>query len=65
MLQGLRVLGVSTRTFTKCLVDMSREDEDDMCFQGFLAFLDPLKPTAGKAIQDLHARGVAIKVSSS
>lgn len=62
-LQGLRVLGVATRTFAKPLVEITHH-ETDMCFQGFLAFLDPLKPTASKAIEDLNARSVEVKVGS-
>lgn len=62
--EGLRVLGLATRVFSngKEGMEYSQEDENHMLFQGFLAFLDPPKESAGHAIRGLEARGVAIKV---
>ncbi|KAK9846484.1 hypothetical protein WJX81_005045 [Elliptochloris bilobata] len=60
--EGLRVLGVATRTFTKAQDSYGVQDEDGMLFKGFLAFLDPLKESAGDAVRDLAAKGVAVKV---
>ncbi|HTV40558.1 MAG TPA: magnesium-translocating P-type ATPase [Candidatus Sulfotelmatobacter sp.] len=58
---GFRVLAVATKklgaqsTFTKA-------DECDLCLTGYLAFLDPPKDTASKAIAALRQHGVAVKV---
>jgi Mg2+-importing ATPase len=58
---GFRVLAVATKklgaqnTFTKA-------DECDLCLTGYLAFLDPPKDTASKAITALRQHGVAVKV---
>jgi Mg2+-importing ATPase len=58
---GFRVLAVATKkmgaqnTFTKA-------DECDLCLTGYLAFLDPPKDTASKAINALRQHGVAVKV---
>lgn len=60
--QGLRVLGLATRSCAKLVGNLSKEDERDMCFQGFLAFLDPLKESSGSAIKGLNAKGVEVKV---
>ena len=58
---GFRVLAVATRklgqqsTFTKA-------DESDLVLTGYLAFLDPPKDTASKAITALRQHGVTVKV---
>ncbi|KAL4428800.1 hypothetical protein ABPG77_005238 [Micractinium sp. CCAP 211/92] len=43
-------------------VSFSAEDEADMRFVGFLAFLDPPKETARQAVAELRAKSVALKV---
>jgi Mg2+-importing ATPase len=55
--EGLRVLALATKTVAprKAYV---HADESAMTFVGFLAFADPVKPTAAKAVADLAARGV-------
>jgi P-type Mg2+ transporter len=58
---GFRVLAVATKrlgqqtTFTKA-------DESDLVLTGYLAFLDPPKDTASKAITALRQHGVTVKV---
>jgi len=58
---GFRVLAVATKklgqqtTFTKA-------DEGNLVLTGYLAFLDPPKDTASKAITALRQHGVAVKV---
>jgi Mg2+-importing ATPase len=37
-------------------------DEHDLTLLGFLAFLDPPKPTAGEAIATLHSNSVDVKI---
>ena len=61
--QGLRVVGLATKTFTKLLLRVEREDEAGMLFRGFLAFLDPPKESAIPCIKTLYDRGVSIKAS--
>ncbi len=58
---GFRVLAVATKrlgaqsTFTKA-------DECELVLTGYLAFLDPPKETASKAIEALRQHGVTVKV---
>jgi P-type Mg2+ transporter len=58
---GFRVLAIARKklgaqtTFTKA-------DECDLCLTGYLAFLDPPKESASKAISALRQHGVAVKV---
>ncbi len=62
-LKGRRVLGLATRD-VPARARFGREDEADMCFEGFLLFHDPPKPEAEHAIRALAALGVRIKVIS-
>lgn len=62
--QGLRVVGLATKTFTKLLLRVELEDEAGMLFRGFLAFLDPPKESAIPCIKTLYERGVSIKASA-
>jgi Mg2+-importing ATPase len=60
--QGLRVLGVSYRKPGEGKRVYSIGDESDMVFLGFIAFMDPLKETAGESIELLRRAGVKLKV---
>jgi P-type Mg2+ transporter len=60
--QGLRVLGVSYRKVDAGRSSYSILDESEMVFLGFIAFMDPLKPTAGESIELLRRAGVRLKV---
>ena len=40
----------------------SKDDERDLVLKGYVAFLDPPKETAGRAIEALHKHGVAVKI---
>ena len=60
--QGLRVLGVSYKTDLDENDIFSVEDERDMILTGYLAFLDPPKPSAAPAIQALKEHGVTTKI---
>ena len=61
--EGLRVLALATRRM-EVRPDYRITDEAQMCFTGFLAFMDPPKPEAAGAIADLAALGVTVKVIS-
>ncbi|KXT74709.1 Mg(2+) transport ATPase, P-type [Streptococcus sp. DD10] len=60
--QGLRVLGVSYKTNLDPDYNFTIADESDMILTGYLAFLDPPKPSAKPAIQKLAEYGVGAKI---
>ncbi len=59
---GLRVVAVAQKTDLAGAGALSVEDEHGMVLVGYLAFLDPPKPSAAEAIAELHEGGVAVKV---
>ncbi len=58
---GFRVLAVATRKLDTRPA-YSKADECDLVLTGYLAFLDPPKDTAGKAISALRQHGVTVRV---
>jgi Mg2+-importing ATPase len=58
---GFRVLAVATKKLGK-QTSFSKADECDLVLTGYLAFLDPPKDTAAKAIEVLRQQGVTVKV---
>ena len=60
--QGLRVLGVSQKFYQNASHRFVVEDESNMILMGYLAFLDPPKPSAAPAIQALKEHGVMTKI---
>jgi Mg2+-importing ATPase len=58
---GFRVLAVATKKLGN-QTTFSKADEGDLVLTGYLAFLDPPKDTAGKAIEVLRQHGVTVKV---
>ncbi|MFD5142041.1 magnesium-translocating P-type ATPase [Streptomyces sp. NPDC058401] len=60
--QGLRVLAVATRTMDTPRDTYAVADEDRLTLVGFLAFLDPPKADAARALQGLADKGIAVKV---
>ncbi|QES47646.1 magnesium-translocating P-type ATPase [Streptomyces venezuelae] len=60
--QGLRVLAVATRTIATPRDTYSVADEDRLTLVGFLAFLDPPKADAARALTGLADKGIAVKV---
>ena len=61
---GMRVLAVAQKTFVDKAGDFEVDDENDMVLIGYLAFLDPPKPSATEAIRKLHDNGVQVKILS-
>ena len=58
---GFRVLAVATRDLAgkhTC----AKEDERELVLRGYVAFLDPPKSTATRALAALHGYGVAVKI---
>jgi Mg2+-importing ATPase len=62
--EGMRVLGVAQKSWVEKNHSFGINDEQDMVMIGFLAFLDPPKESAKRAIGQLHAHGVEVKVLS-
>ena len=60
--QGLRVLGVGYKSGLREDYAYAVDDESDMILTGYLAFLDPPKPSAAPAIQALLEHGVKTKI---
>jgi P-type Mg2+ transporter len=58
---GFRVLAVATRKVEKQAA-YSKADESQLVLTGYLAFLDPPKDTAAKAITVLRQHGITVKV---
>ena len=58
--EGLRVLGLAIRTDDS--PHLSKEDEREMTFLGFLVFADPPKADAKETLEQLRDLGVALKV---
>jgi Mg2+-importing ATPase len=60
--KGFRVLGVSYKKVREERTQYSVNDESDMIFLGFVAFLDPPKETAGESLQLLSKERVELKI---
>jgi Mg2+-importing ATPase len=58
---GFRVLAVAKKELPG-KQSCSKDDERDLVLKGYVAFLDPPKNTAGRAIEALHKHGVAVKI---
>lgn len=62
--EGMRVLAVAQKSWITKDHDFAVADESEMVLIGFLAFLDPPKPSSAEAIKKLHEHGVEVKVLS-
>lgn len=61
--EGTRVILVAIREFPGSHPpNYAVEDENNLTFAGFIGFLDPAKPTARPAIENLQKAGVTVKV---
>lgn len=59
---GFRVLAIAYKDMADKKGVYSKDDESDLILKGYVAFLDPPKPTAKRAIQALQKLGVEFKV---
>jgi Mg2+-importing ATPase len=59
---GFRVVAVASREVSSEQLRFTVADEADLTLLGFVAFLDPPKETAAKAIADFRAAGVRVKI---
>jgi len=60
--EGFRVLGVSYKRVREDKLIYSIEDESEMIFLGFVAFIDPPKETAKESLQLLNKTGIELKI---
>lgn len=60
--QGFRVLAVAYKNIEKTKSVYSKEDEKNLVLRGYLAFLDPAKPTVKESLGILEELGIEIKV---
>lgn len=59
---GYRVLGIAYREFPRSKQVFSVADESDLILLGYIAFLDPPKGSAAKALASLKRFGVTTKI---
>ena len=60
--EGMRVIAVASKNDAAPVGKFSIEDEKNMTLIGYLTFLDPPKDSAETAIQELHNKGIEIKI---
>jgi Mg2+-importing ATPase len=60
--EGYRILGIAYNEFDKTKQVFSAADENNLIFLGYLAFFDPPKDSAAKAIAALKNSGVDVKI---
>jgi Mg2+-importing ATPase len=60
--EGYRVLAVASRALPPHHTDAIVDDETDLTFSGFLAFVDPPKSDAARSIEALEATGIEVKI---
>ena len=58
---GFRVLAVATRNLAGKRI-CAKDDERELVLRGYVAFLDPPKDTAARALAGLRKNGVAVKI---
>ncbi|MDD5109384.1 MAG: magnesium-translocating P-type ATPase [Candidatus Omnitrophica bacterium] len=59
---GFRVLAIAYKNFENKKEAYSKDDEKELILKGYIAFLDPPKPSSKRAIQALKKLGVDFKV---
>lgn len=60
--QGMRALGIASRSVDASHATAAISDESELVFSGFAVFLDPPKASAGATIQAMESTGIAVKV---
>ncbi len=60
--QGFRVLAIAYKDVPSDRAVFSKADERDLVLRGYVAFLDPPKPSSREAIAALEKHGVTVKV---
>ena len=62
--QGLRVLGIATKSFAADHGHCDARDETGLMFAGFTTFMDPPKLSAKAALASLKQAGITVKIIS-
>ncbi|MDP2905219.1 MAG: magnesium-translocating P-type ATPase [Candidatus Omnitrophota bacterium] len=60
--EGFRVLALAYKDIENRKTVYTRDDEQELILKGYIAFLDPPKPTAKKTIETLRKLGIEFKV---
>ena len=60
--EGFRVLAIAYKDMENKKEIYSRDDEQELVLKGYIAFLDPPRPTARKTIETLKGLGIELKV---
>jgi Mg2+-importing ATPase len=60
--EGFRVLAIAYKDMSQKKEVYSKDDESDLILKGYIAFLDPPKPSARKTIEVLRKLGIELKV---
>ncbi len=60
--EGFRVLAIAYRNIETNKAVYSKDDEKDLILKGYVAFLDPPRPTAKRAIAAVQKLGIKFKV---
>ena len=60
--EGYRVLAIAYREFDRSKHTFTQADESQLILLGYVAFFDPAKDTAAKAIAALARHGVTVKI---
>jgi len=61
-MEGFRVLAVAYKDIENKKTQYTKDDEQGLVLKGYVAFLDPPKPTAKKTIETLKGLGIDFKV---
>jgi Mg2+-importing ATPase len=59
---GFRVLAIAYKDFDQTKDKYTKDDEQDLILKGYIAFLDPPKPSARRTIETLESLGIDFKV---
>lgn len=59
---GFRVLAIAYKDFDQTKDKYTKDDEQDLILKGYIAFLDPPKPSARRTIETLKSLGIDFKV---
>ncbi|MDD4874548.1 MAG: magnesium-translocating P-type ATPase [Dehalococcoidales bacterium] len=60
--EGFRVLAIAYKDFDQPKDKYTKDDEQGLILKGYIAFLDPPKPSAKKTIETLKSLGIDFKV---
>lgn len=59
--EGYRILAVASKEIDPDR-QLTKADETNMVFEGYIAFIDPPKPNAKKSLETLLASGITVKI---